>query len=122
MGQEGGSGLGGSGSGSGRDLESFDWDTWIASFCAQSGWTWSEVEALTIPQASALGKAWQKTPPIPAVVGALLQAFGSKNDDPEENEMSAEDRQKLKAAFRKLMSAEGMFVPDAYLMEPAPHG
>lgn len=126
MGEEGRGLSGGSGGGSGRDLEAFDWDTWIASFCAQSGWTWPEVESLTIPQAAALGKAWRKTPPIPAVVGALLQAFGAKNDDdPEEQEMSAEERQKFEVALREQMvraRAAGVIVPDAYLMELAPHG
>jgi hypothetical protein len=42
-----------------------------------SGWTWSEVEARSIPELTAVGRAWRKTPPLPAVVSGILAAIGA---------------------------------------------
>lgn len=77
MGQ--GEGIGGSEAGlrSGESIENFDWDEFISGVVAMSGWTWTEVESRTIPELAAVGRAWRKAPPLPAVVSGILVALGA---------------------------------------------
>lgn len=84
MGQE----LGGSEAGvtSGESIENIDWDEFISGVVAMSGWTWTEVESRTIPELAAVGRAWRKTPPLPAVVSGVLMALGAIPDEQQESE------------------------------------
>lgn len=89
MGQE----LGGSEAGvtSGESIENFDWDEFISGVVAMSGWTWTEVESRTIPELAAVGRAWRKTPPLPAVVSGVLMALGAIPDEQQESEPLPEE-------------------------------
>lgn len=60
-------------------LESWDWTEWIANVCGRSGWMWDAIDDRTIPELTALAKAWAKFPPLPAVMAALI---GHEADDP----------------------------------------
>lgn len=71
---------------SGGSIEGFDWDEFISGVVAMSGWTWSEVESRTIPELAAVGRAWRKTPPLPAVVSGALAALGALPADQDERD------------------------------------
>jgi len=71
----------------------------------------------------AQGRAWRRTPPLPSVVAGLLEAFGAKNSEPEQEEKMPEaDRKKFDAMLRAQLEqarASGVVVPDIFLMDPA---
>jgi len=95
-------GLGGSEAGvTPGTLDSWDWTEWIANVCGRSGWMWDAIDDRTIPELSALAKAWAKYPPLPAVVAALI----GKQDDPEPSAPSPGPTPAEKAWLRQQMFA-----------------
>jgi hypothetical protein len=47
----------------------------MASICASSGWSWVDVGLMTIPEAMAMGRAWQKVAPLPLLLNGIVTAL-----------------------------------------------
>lgn len=60
----------------------------MAWLCAASGWPWSEVGAITIPEAQAIGRAWKKVPPLPLLLNGVVNALTGKTDSVEDDSVA----------------------------------
>lgn len=75
----------------------------MAWLCAASGWPWSEVGAMTIPDAMAMGRAWKKVPPLPLLLNGVVNALTGRAGGEEEEKNEAVD-QVQQARFDEWMS------------------
>ena len=49
-----------------------DWDRLYAQIVCTTGWSWDQVDALTMPRYRALLDYWRDYPPVPLLLRALL--------------------------------------------------
>ena len=75
----------------------------MAWLCAASGWPWSEVGAMTIPDAMAMGRAWKKVPPLPLLLNGVVNVLTGRaaSDDEDETDSFGPEQQ---AKFDEWMS------------------
>ncbi len=58
-----------------------DWDSVYAQIIAATGWTWDQVDALTIPRYRALHRYWQDFPPAHLLLRTLVGFRGTRKTD-----------------------------------------
>lgn len=49
-----------------------DWDAVYAQIVSATGWSWDQVDALTIPRYRALRRYWEEYPPVHLLLRALV--------------------------------------------------
>jgi hypothetical protein len=49
-----------------------DWDEIYAHVVSATGWSWDQVDALTIPRYRALARYWERFPPVHLLLRALV--------------------------------------------------
>lgn len=83
----------------------FEWDDCYAHVIASTGWTWADVDDLTIPRYLALLRYWKQSPPIHMLVAAYMGFKGADAGTPKVSASPVLTGAEQEAAIAKMMSS-----------------
>jgi hypothetical protein len=90
----------------------------VCDLVARTGWTFDQVDALTLEEVAGMRKAWEYTPPLPVSAMRMLLYFGlHEMPEPPEEKITEEQRAAMRQKLAEIMRKDAAMAGCDQIME-----